>query len=56
MKTKYIIFKNGKRIQSKPMTLLELWKRTKNLPCGGRVQDLVELGYELKQVGGSHGK
>lgn len=52
MKTKYIILKDGKRIESKPMTLLQLWQRTKNLPCGGRVKDLMELGYNLQAVRG----
>ncbi len=46
---RFIIYRNNKRVQLKPMSLTEIFNRTKNL-CGGTVKNLIDAGYSLKQA------
>lgn len=48
MKQQFKLYRNGKYIMT--TTLPALYKRTKNLACGGRVKDMIEAGYILKEV------
>lgn len=48
--TKYIIYRDGERVQLPAQTAKQIHQRVRNLPCGGRVFDLMQSGYKLEIV------